>query len=126
MPNITLLFGFFLSLVGLGSFFLTHGTSKTALIPALVGVLLIVCGLFAQKASFRKMAMHLAVAFSFLGFLGSFYPLRHVPYQWVHGIFQLGSSQISALFMAILCIAYVSLGFASFITARRNRTANNS
>ena len=61
MPKITIGLGILLILLGLGGYFGTDAKSFTALIPAFVGVPLLLLGCLALKDNLRKHAMHAAV-----------------------------------------------------------------
>ena len=71
MPSTTRTFGLILIVLGLASYFLTGRVSVTALIPAFFGAVFVILALVARSESARKHAMHAAVAFGLLGFLGT-------------------------------------------------------
>ena len=66
-----MLVGVILSAIGLFGYFgsASENPSPTALIPAAFGVVLIVLGLVAHRASARMHAMHGAVLVALIGFL---------------------------------------------------------
>lgn len=101
-----------------------EATSKTALIPAAVGVLLLLCGTLAYlNDDMRKHAMHAAAT---LGLLGGLAGLGR-------GLMTIGAlagddpkmqrATIVTLVMGILCLVYVILSIRSFIAARKAREA---
>jgi iron(III) transport system permease protein len=69
MPSTTRVTGLLLIVIGVASYTLTGRTSITALIPAFIGAVLVICALIARKESARKHAMHAAVAVALLGAL---------------------------------------------------------
>lgn len=123
MAKITLVFAALLILLGVGAYFVTGMQSWTALIPAIAGALLLVCGLIAQDPAKRKHAMHAAVLLAVLGIAGGIpgviklirwgttgaEPARPAA-AWVQGI------------MSALLLPYVVLCVKSFVDARRKGT----
>lgn len=96
--------------------------SPTALIPAAIGVLLVVCGALAFKDGLRKHVMHAAAMLGVLGFLGGFAPLiRQVATGRELNL--TSPSAISGLSMAAICAIFVGLCVKSFIDARKARQA---
>jgi membrane associated rhomboid family serine protease len=69
MPKVTIGFGAVLIALGLFGYFgsASENPSPTALIPAAVGAILVVCGLVAHKADLRPHAMHAAVLVGLIG-----------------------------------------------------------
>lgn len=127
MPIVTAFIGTMLVALGLNGYLggtpdpETGKVSMTALIPAIVGAILLVCGLAAYylpKA--RKHIMHLAVVVGLLGFLGGFMPL-------IRSYNKTGTLDItkpavgSGGVMILLCGALVVLCVKSFIDARKAR-----
>ena len=112
------------SLLSLGPIFYFLGEpghrSFTAFIPSFFGLIILVCGLAAQNPAKRKMAMHAAVGFGLLGFLGSVF--MGGP-KWV----ALLSGQpvvrplaaTSQLVMFVICAVFVALSIGQFIRMRR-------
>lgn len=119
MAPVTIVFGVLLILVGVVPY-LIHPVSKTALIPAVVGVLLAVLGTIAMKPAVRKHAMHAAVMVGLLGFLAATGRLV--------GTIAKGATPgklagFSLGTMALLTGIFVVLCVRSFIAARRERLA---
>lgn len=71
MAKITIGFASALFLLGVGAYVATGMRSWTALIPAIAGGLLLVCGYVALNPAYRKHAMHGAVLVAILGFAGA-------------------------------------------------------
>lgn len=118
MVRITIVFGVLLIALGLGDYYLMDGKSWTALIPAALGLTMLVLGLVGLKDSLRKNAMHAAVLLGLLGFAFT-----------VQALVELGRQilgkpdRIAQSIMALLCGAFVVMAVKSFIDARRNRPA---
>ena len=71
MANTTISFGVILLVLGIGGYFGSGMVSLTALIPAVFGLVLLICGVVARDPNKRKHAMHFAAMVGVLGFLGS-------------------------------------------------------
>ena len=115
------------------------GKSWTALIPAVVGAVLAVCGLLAYKPKLRKHVMHLAAVVGLLGFLGGFMPLQNqakkirieaerdgAPISQTEALSRvdpLKPSAVSGELMSLICLVFVGLCVNSFVQARRARKA---
>lgn len=67
LTTITLAVGAVLTLLGIAGYALTGAASLTALIPSLVGVLILACGLLARQEKLRRHAIHGALAVALLG-----------------------------------------------------------
>ncbi len=110
----TILFGVFLIILGLIGYTTSFTQSTTALIPALLGMLLMALGGLALKETNRKVAMHVAALVGLIGFLGS--ASRFL----MHPDASTFARQMQAM-TAIVCAAFLVLCAHSFVTARRNR-----
>jgi hypothetical protein len=117
MPVVSIIFGLLLSaLGGYGYSNAVEGhRSITALIPAFVGVPLIILGLVGLVESYLKHAMHAAAVLGLLGFLGGAINLVRVMMAGVQ-ITEL-KAWVSAA-MAGLCLVFVGFCVNSFIQAR--------
>jgi hypothetical protein len=79
MPRITVLFSLGYIALGLVGYLLTGGVHMTALIPAFVGVILLVLGLLGQKKNLRAHVMHAALLIGLLALLGTARSLLKLP-----------------------------------------------
>ncbi len=102
------------------------GRSVTALIPAFVGGLLVLCGLLALNEQYLKHAMHAAAMVGLLGAIAG-------AGRGTMGLVKLaGGNEVNmrSLFfvwaMAALCIAFVVMCVRSFIAARKRREAGEA
>jgi peptidoglycan/LPS O-acetylase OafA/YrhL len=120
MPLITIVIAILLILVGLIGYFAGGMASVTALIPAFLGVVLLVLGVLAKKPNLRKHMMHAAVALALLGAIAAGHRL-------IGAIGSEGENYGLKIFsmggMTLLCLILLILGIKSFIDARRNRAA---
>ncbi len=124
MAPFALLFGTMMIGVGLIGYLApdTFGTSDkisgTALIPAYLGSVLILCGLVAfAKPTLRKHAMHFAAMIGLLGFIGGFMPLSRTDFNFSK------ASAVSGALLSGLSLLFVILCVRSFIAARKARQA---
>lgn len=96
--------------------------SMTALIPAIIGVvLLLVVVVVIYKPNLRKHAMHLGAVVGLIGVVGGFWPIvgrltKGVPLSWDDAAVRSGT--LTVLTSAI----YVGLAVKSFIDARKVQT----
>ena len=121
MARVAIIFGILLIGLGLVGYFAPDAlgendpgkTSPTALIPAGIGAVLLVCGLVVSAAPhLRKHVMHLAAAVGLVGAVGGFMPLMR------GGMALEKSSVRSGILMILLCAVFVILCARSFVLAR--------
>lgn len=117
MPAATIVYGLLLVLLGVGFYVATGQASVTALIPAFVGVVVLLCGVVARRPHLLKHAMHAAAALALLAFLGG-----------LRGLIGLlggdsGNAAVEQTLMSVLSLLFVALAVRSFIAARRARGA---
>ena len=124
MPIVTIVVGAILTAIGLFGYFgsASDNPSVTALIPAFLGGVLIVCGLVAFKPNLRMQAMHAAVLLALLGAVAAL--VRAIPkFGFLASDDPTFRRPVAMMFlMAITCMIYVGLCVRSFIAARRRRT----
>jgi hypothetical protein len=122
MPIVTIVTGLLLTALGVGFYVGSLGTEKesiTALIPAAVGLPLVVLGWLARQERFLKHAMHAAAALGLIGFLAALG--RLVPGLVRAGVDVTNPAQVAVALMALICGVFVGLCVRSFMVARRNR-----
>jgi len=123
MAKVTLVFAVVFIILGLVGFIGTGSQFPTALIPAVLGVLLGIFGALSLSADSgrRKLFMHINVTLGLLGFLGTVMGLIEW-FRMVGGaVVKNPSATESKAAMAFLCLVYVILCVRSFIAARRAR-----
>ncbi len=111
--------GTLLILTGAAGYLLSEKASPvTALIPAVPGLILIVCGLIARTGEKAlKHAMHAAAA---VGLLGGLAAVAGMVARWEKAtVLALGTQAA----MAVICFAFVALCVKSFRDARKRREA---
>jgi hypothetical protein len=109
-----------LIVVGVGVWLLAggFGTSPTALLPALLGLVILALGLLAGREPLHRHAIHAALVVALLGLIGTTpraLPALTRPGQGVR------LAAWASLVTALLCLIYLVLGIRSFIAARRTR-----
>lgn len=122
MAKLSLLTGVALIVVGLIGFFATGAEHVTALIPAILGALFVLCGLLSTKATLRKHAMHGAAALALLGLLGTARGLITLV-QWLVGgaTPERQAAVVAQGVTAVICLVFLILAIRSFIAARRKQ-----
>lgn len=115
--------GALLVLSGVGFYVGVPPHHPTALIPAVLGIVIFILGLVARNEKMRRHGMHGAMLFGLIGFLGS---LMGIP-DWLLYIqgkqvtFRPQAAQEQFL-MFIICGVFLIMCIRSFSQARRART----
>lgn len=121
MPQTAVVFGVLLSLVGVGFYAGTGAASVTALIPAFIGLPLVVAGFLARREGLRRHAMHAAALLGTLGVLGSLRGAVQLPALVGGGEVARPAAVSAQSITAALCLVFVALCVRSFVNARRER-----
>jgi len=119
MTRTIFVFAFAFILLGLGAFVATGMEHKTALIPAVFGILLVGAGAFSLKS--LKHGGHVAALIGLLGFLGTAKSLGKIGQLYAGTLERPTAVMVQASF-AILCFAFLVLCVQSFIKARKARS----
>lgn len=117
MPSTTIALGVALIIVGLAGYFLTGTASLTALIPAAFGMVIALSGVVARDPRRRKHAIHAAVVFALLGFLGSARGLLQIGHL-LDGTAARPAAIVAQTIMAALTLGYIVMAVRSFAKAR--------
>ena len=123
MPQTAIAFGAALTLLGIAFYGATGAASPTALIPALVGILMALSGGLALRPGLRAHAMHAAALVGTLGFLGCLPGLVRLPSLLAGSSIARPLAVIEQSITAVLCLVFVGLCVRSFLRARRDRAA---
>jgi drug/metabolite transporter (DMT)-like permease len=122
MARFTIVIGLLLTLLGVGFYFAAfmagaEGTnpSPTALIPAFLGVPILLFGCVALKESLRMHAMHVVALLSLLGFL---LPAGRLGMKLAQGETPKTTILVSLVLMAALCGILLAGCVRSFVQAR--------
>ena len=119
MPNTAIWCGRILVPVGIIGYvygIYIAAASVTALIPAIVGVVLMALGYIALSSDrLRKHLMHAAVVVALLGLIAAAARLSMKASE-----FTISAASLSQIAMALICLVFVFLSVRSFVAARRN------
>ncbi len=123
MAKLTIVFGVLLIGVGVAGFVLTGSIHFTALIPAALGLILILAGFLAHTPDpkRRMLWMHIAVSVGLLGVLGTI-PGALAAARLAHGAtVARPQAAVAQAATCLLCLLFVAFCVRSFIEARRTR-----
>lgn len=118
----TFTFGILLIILGLVGYFGTGMINLFPLIPAALGVLILICGTFALSHRFTKTFMHIAVVLAFLGFVGTIRGLIKMFQMLMGSTIALPQMAIAESIMSLLCLVYVFICFRWFLNNRRKKS----
>ena len=125
MDRVTRITGVVLIVLGAVYFFVTGAAHPTALIPALFGVVLFLCGLLANTPDTKRVMlwMHIAVTIGLIGFLfPGFRAVRaFLSTAPLTPVKQTAATE--SLIMAVICGVFTALCVRNFIANRRARLA---
>ena len=125
MARVTRITGIVLMVLGVVYFVITGSIHKTALIPTLFGVVLLLCGVLAHSTVTKRVMlwMHIAVTVGLIGFL---FPGFRAARAFAGSVALTPAKQTAAtesLIMAVICGIFTALCVRNFIANRRARTA---
>jgi uncharacterized membrane protein len=120
MTRWTLVYAATLLLLGIGAYLGTRAESVTALIPAFLGIPVLLCGLVALKTGRTKVALHVALVFGLLGIVGGAMGLPQLPTLLSGGEVARPTATLTQSILFFLSTGYLALGIRSFIQARTN------
>jgi hypothetical protein len=98
--------------------------SRTALIPAAIGVVLLLLAAWGRQERARKHAMHAALLVALLGLAGSARGLVQLPSLLAGGEVARPAAVYAQSITAIALLVLLGLGIRSFVAARRSRTSS--
>ena len=119
MAKITIGFSLALVLIGVISYVATGMEHVTALIPAFLGVPILILGVLALNEGRRKHAMHAAVVLALLGLLGTLRGLTQLPALLSGADVARPAAVVAQSLTAVLCAIFIALAVRSFMNARR-------
>jgi len=118
MHRWTILFGLLLAAIGLGDYYFADAKQPMALIPAVLGIAMFVCGMVAAQGAMRMLAIHVAALIGVIGFVG---PLVTLFEDTANTAAVLAKGLTSAL-----CLMFVLMCVNSFLEVRRARKAGKN
>lgn len=121
MVALTVTVGSLLTATGVIAWVVTSMSSITALIPAFVGVLMLLAGLIARRGeAVRRHAMHASMAIALLGALGSLMNVAKIG-SLLDGTAERPAAIVVSLIMFVALVVYLAFGIRSFVQARKAR-----
>lgn len=122
MAKLSIVFGLILIVIGLVSYFGISNESVTALIPAFLGLPVLILGFLALNEKYLKHSMHAVAVLMLLGFAGTVSGLIKF-FRMISGeAFDRPSAITIQAIMAVLCLIFLIFAIKSFIDARRKRS----
>jgi uncharacterized membrane protein len=122
MAKFSIVWGIILITLGLISYFGISSESITALIPAFLGIPVLVLGWLAMNEKYLKHAMHGVAVLMLLGFGGTVGGLFKF-FRMIGGeVFERPSAIIIQAIMAVLCLIFLIFAIKSFIDARKKKS----
>ena len=118
MHRWTILFGLLLVAIGLGGYYFADAKQPMALIPAVLGIAMFVCGVVAAQGAMRMLAMHVAALSGMIGFVAPMVTIFNDITNTANTAEVLAKGLTSAL-----CLMFVLMCVNSFLEARRARKA---
>ncbi len=122
MAKFSIVSGIILIALGLVSYFGISSESVTALIPAFLGIPVLVLGLLALNEKYLKHVMHGAAVLMLLGFGGTVGGLIKFFRMLGGEVFERPSAITVQAIMALLCLIFLIFAIKSFIDARRKKS----
>lgn len=121
MIKTTFVTAFILMAPGCVGYLTSETQSPTALIPAVIGLLLFACALTALSERRRALAMHLAAMVALIGFVGAALrlPKSGAALTQMH-VDALPLAFMMQSMMALACFLHLALAIRSFAQARRS------
>jgi hypothetical protein len=123
MTRLTVVIGAVLVVLGVVVYAATAAASITALIPSLVGVLMLLCALLARKPAWHRHGIHAALVVALLGALGTLMNVARIGEVFA-GTAERPVAVIESTLMFVLLVGYIVMGVRSFIAARRAGATN--
>lgn len=120
MPRVTIGLGILLIALGVISYIATAFASWTALIPAILGAIILISGLLGLKKP--KAGIHIALVVAILGIAGTMMNVMQLG-ALIAGDAERPAAVVSSTITFVLLLIYVILGVRSFIAARRWKKA---
>lgn len=118
MAKTTQIVGLLLIVVGVIGYIATDAAHWTALLPAVLGLLIAVLGLVGGRVEGGHHAIHVALVIALLGALGALPRLG--------GLADGDAAALASLATVLVCAVFIALGVRSFAAARRARQGTDA
>lgn len=122
MTKLTFAAGAVATVTGVVAFIATGAQSATALIPSVLGVLLLVAGAVSLSAKAHRHAIHAALVFALLGVAGTLMNVVRLG-ELFAGTAERPAAVIASTVTFLVLVVYLAFGVTSFVKARRLRRA---
>lgn len=114
--------GALLAAIGVIGYFATGMASWTALIPTILGIPVLLCGIVGlRNEKMRKHVMHVALLFCLIGVLGTFRGLTTAVGMLGGAEVERPEAILAQAGTAVLCLVFLFFGIRSFVRARLMR-----
>lgn len=121
MAKNSIVFGIIIIVVSIAFYIGTYMASMTALIPGIMGVIMVICGLLARKENMRKHLMHVSAVVALIGFLATAEGILRL-IGMLDGVeIERSIAFIEMAICSVIFLIYVILSFQSFREARKSR-----
>ena len=114
--------GAVVTVIGIVAYIASGASSLTALIPAALGILLVIAGLISRKEAAHRHAIHAALAVALVGLAGTLMNVLKLG-ELLWGTAERPIAVIASTLTFVALLVYLVLGVTSFIRARRSRRA---
>ncbi|QBE49588.1 hypothetical protein [Leucobacter triazinivorans] len=114
--------GGILTATGVIAYFASDASSMTALIPAALGVLILIAAFVARAPKARRHALHAALAIALLGIAGTAMNVMKLG-ELFAGTAERPNAVIASTVTFVVLLVFLAAGIASFVRARRYRAA---
>lgn len=122
MTGLAFAVGGILTATGLITYFASDASSMTALIPAALGMLILIAAFVSRAPKARRHALHAALAIALLGIAGTAMNVMKLGDVFA-GTAERPNAVIASTVSFIVLLVFLAAGVASFVRARRNRAA---
>ncbi len=121
MAKMSIIYGVIFILMGVVSYFGISSESITALIPAFIGIPMLILGWLALNEKYLKHAMHGAAILMLIGFFGTISGFIKF-FKMLGGVEPERPAAVTVqAIMSLMCFIFLVFAVRSFINARKNR-----
>ena len=125
MVNLTRVLGGLLVVVGVAAYLITGAESVTALLPAFLGLPILVLGLLAGRLRERPTIVT-ALVFALLGALGTLMNVAELPALLAGDEVERPAAVVTSTVTVVLCLAYLGFGVRWWRSSRDVESASAS
>ena len=126
MAKNSIVFGIIIIVVSIVFYIGTYQASMTALIPGIMGIAMIICGLLARQENICKHLMHVSAVIALIGFIATAECILRLIRMLDGTEVERSIAFIQMAISSVIFLIYVILSFQSFREARRERRGGES